>query len=54
VVPSLQGLRIALLIAAGVAGLAAVIALTLPSAGNAAEDWSPEELELEDDPLIRG
>ncbi|MCV7217104.1 MFS transporter [Mycobacterium crocinum] len=54
-VPSLQGLRIALLISAGVAALAAVIALTLPAAvDTAAEDWSPEELALSDDPLIKG
>ena len=53
-VPSLQGLRIALLIAAGVAALAAVIALTLPTGiVGATEDWSPEELELEGDP-VRG
>ncbi len=54
-VPSLQGLRVALLISAGVAALAAVIALTLPAAvDTAAEDWSPEELALSDDPLIKG
>ncbi|WP_396927894.1 MFS transporter [Mycolicibacterium sp.] len=54
-VPSLQGLRIALLISAGVAALAAVIALTLPAAvDTAADDWSPEELALSDDPLIKG
>lgn len=54
-VPSLQGLRIALLLAAGVAALAAVIAMTLPAAADSAgADWSPEELELSDDPLIRG
>jgi MFS family permease len=54
VMPSLQGLRIALLIAAGVAALAAVIALTLPTpVAVADEDWSPEELELEGDP-VRG
>jgi MFS family permease len=53
-VPSLQGLRIALLVAAGVAALAAVIALTLPAPVDAvAEDWSPDELELEGDP-VRG
>jgi MFS family permease len=53
--PSLQGLRIALLISAGVAALAAVIALTLPAAVDAAvEDWSPEELELSGDPLLKG
>jgi MFS family permease len=53
--PSLQGLRIALLISAGVAALAAVVAITIPAAdAAAAEDWSPEELDLEDDPLIRG
>ncbi|MBB3602747.1 MFS family permease [Mycolicibacterium sp. BK556] len=52
--PSLQGLRIALLISAGVAALAAVVAVTIPTAAGAAEEWSPEELELEDDPLIRG
>ena len=54
-VPSLQGLRVALLVSAGVAALAAVIALTLPAAvDTAAEDWSPEELALSDDPLIKG
>ena len=53
VMPSLQGLRIALLISAGVAALAAVIALTLPAAVDAAEEWSPEQLELEGDP-VRG
>ena len=54
-VPSLQGLRVALLISAGVAALAAVIALRLPAAvDTAAEDWSPEELALSDDPLIKG
>ncbi|EHB44355.1 major facilitator superfamily MFS_1 [Mycolicibacterium rhodesiae JS60] len=53
-VPSLQGLRIALLIAAGVAALAAVVALTIPAGAEAAEEWSPEELELSDDPLVRG
>jgi MFS family permease len=54
VMPSLQGLRIALLISAGVAALAAVIALTIPAPdAAAAEDWSPEELELEGDP-VRG
>jgi MFS family permease len=53
--PSLPGLRIALLIAAGVAALAAVIALTIPTGADAAvEEWSPDELELEGDPLIRG
>ncbi|BBY62363.1 MFS transporter [Mycolicibacterium helvum] len=53
-VPSLAGFRVALLIAAGAAALAAVIALTLPApAAAAAEDWSPEELELEGDP-VRG
>ncbi|WP_319436914.1 MFS transporter [Mycobacterium sp. RTGN5] len=55
VVPSLAGFRVALLIAAGAAALAAAIVLTLPAAADAAvEDWSPDELELEDDPLIRG
>jgi MFS family permease len=54
VVPSLAGFRVALLIAAGAAALAAVIVLTLPAQAATAEDWSPEELELEDDPLIRG
>ncbi|NTY63906.1 MFS transporter [Mycolicibacterium sphagni] len=54
VMPSLQGLRIALLIAAGIAALAAVIALTIPTGtAGADEDWSPEELELEGDP-VRG
>ena len=54
-VPSLQGLRVALLISAGVGALAAVIALRLPAAvDTAAEDWSPEELALSDDPLIKG
>jgi predicted MFS family arabinose efflux permease len=54
-VPSLQGLRIALLISAGVAALAAVIAMTLPTAVDAAvAEWTPDEFELEDDPLIRG
>ncbi|KAA0102999.1 MFS transporter [Mycolicibacterium sp. P1-5] len=53
--PSLQGLRIALLVSAGIAALAAVIAMTLPAAVDAAvEDWSPEELELSGDPLIKG
>ncbi|AKK28904.1 MFS transporter [Mycobacterium sp. EPa45] len=53
--PSLQGLRIALLVSAGVAALAAVIALTLPAAGDGAvEDWSPEEFELSGDPLVKG
>ncbi|MBB3750532.1 MFS family permease [Mycolicibacterium sp. BK634] len=52
--PSLQGLRIALLISAGVAALAAVVAVTIPTAADAVEEWSPDELELEDDPLIRG
>ncbi|BBY59893.1 MFS transporter [Mycolicibacterium sarraceniae] len=52
VMPSLQGLRIALLISAGVAALAAVIAMTLPAADAAAiEEWSSEELELEADPV---
>jgi hypothetical protein len=52
VMPSLQGLRIALLISAGIAALAAVVALTLPTPDAAAvEDWSPEELELEADPV---
>jgi MFS family permease len=55
VVPSLQGLRIALLIAAGIAALAAVTALTLPAYVAAdVDDWSPEEFELSDDPLIKG
>ena len=54
VVPSLAGFRVALLVAAGAAALAAVIVLTLPApADAAAEDWSPEELELEGDP-VRG
>lgn len=54
-VPSLQGLRIALLVSAGVAALAAVIAMTLPAAADAAaEDWSSEDFELSDDPLIKG
>jgi MFS family permease len=54
VMPSLQGLRIALLISAGVAALAAVVAVTIPTGTvGAAEDWSPEELELEGDP-VRG
>ncbi|MCX2938084.1 MFS transporter [Mycobacterium pinniadriaticum] len=53
-VPSLTGFRVALLVAAGAAALAAVIAMTLPTpAAAAVEDWSPEELELEGDP-IRG
>lgn len=53
-VPSLAGLRTAVLIAAGVAALAAVIALTIPTGADAApEGWSPEELELEGDP-VRG
>ena len=53
VMPSLHGLRIALLISAGVAALAAVVALTLPTpAAAAAEEWS-DELELEGDP-VRG
>jgi hypothetical protein len=55
VVPSLAGFRVALLVAAGAAALAAAIVLTLPAQAEAAvEDWSPDELELEDDPLIRG
>jgi MFS family permease len=55
VVPSLAGFRVALLVAAGAAALAAAIVLTLPAPADAAvEDWSPDELELEDDPLIRG
>jgi MFS family permease len=55
IVPSLAGFRIALLVAAGAAALAAVIALTLPApAVDAVGDWSPEELELSEDPLIRG
>jgi MFS family permease len=54
VVPSLAGFRIALLIAAGAAALAAAIVLTLPAPADATvEDWSPEELELEGDP-VRG
>jgi MFS family permease len=54
VVPSLAGFRVALLVAAGAAALAAVIVLTLPAPADApAEDWSPEELELEGDP-VRG
>ena len=53
-VPSLAGFRVALLAAAGAAALAAVIALTLPTpAGATVPDWSPEELELEGDP-VRG
>lgn len=52
VMPSLHGLRIALLIAAGVAALAAVIALTLPAPAKATvPEWSAEELELEADPV---
>jgi MFS family permease len=55
VVPSLAGFRVALLVAAAAAALAAMIALTLPAPpGTAVADWSQEELELEDDPLIRG
>ena len=54
-VPSLHGLRTALLIAAGVAALAAVVAMTIPTSPDAAaEECSPEEFELDDDPLIRG
>jgi MFS family permease len=54
VVPSLAGFRIALLIAAGAAALAAAIVLTLPAPADATvEDWSPDELELEGDP-VRG
>jgi MFS family permease len=54
VVPSLAGFRVALLVAAGAAALAAVIVLTLPAPADATvEDWSPDELELEGDP-VRG
>jgi MFS family permease len=57
--PSLHGLRTALLIAAGVAALAAVVAMTIPSdpdldAGTSADDWPAEEAELVGDPLVRG
>lgn len=55
VVPSLHGLRTALLIAAGVAALAAAVAMTIPTrADTAVAGWSPDELELSDDPLIKG
>ncbi len=58
-VPSLHGLRTALLIAAGVAALAAVIAMTIPAAADldddvAADDWPADEAELTDGPLVRG
>jgi MFS family permease len=57
-IPSLQGLRTALLIAAGVAALAAVIAMTIPGgaepdADSPVSDW-PDESELTGDPLVRG
>ncbi|MFN8044415.1 MAG: MFS transporter, partial [Mycobacterium sp.] len=56
--PSLHGLRTALLIAAGVAAVAAVIAMTIPGtdqpdADSAVVDWPSEEPELAGDP-IRG
>ncbi len=56
--PSLHGLRTALLIAAGVAAVAAVIAMTIPGtdqpdADSAAADWPSEEPELAGD-RIRG
>ncbi|WP_431236919.1 MFS transporter [Mycolicibacterium aichiense] len=55
VVPSLHGLRTALLIAAGVAALAAVVALTIPTrAETVVAEWSADEIELSDDPLIKG
>lgn len=56
--PSLNGLRAALLIAAAVAALAAVIAMTIPRTDepdeSALSDWPAEEAELAGDPLIRG
>ncbi|GAY17918.1 MFS transporter [Mycobacterium sp. shizuoka-1] len=58
-VPSLQGLQTALLIAAGVAALAAVVSLTIPTAAAPeadadSSDWPSEEAELTGDPLVRG
>ena len=56
--PSLQGLRTALLIAAGVAALAAVVSMTIPAAAPEADadssDRPSEEAELTGDPLVRG
>ena len=56
--PSLQGLRTALLIAAGVAALAAVVSMTIPAAAPEADadssDRPAEETELTGDPLVRG
>lgn len=58
-VPSLHGLRTALLISAGVAALAAVIALTIPGtdqpdAGEAEAEWVPRDDEITEGPLVRG
>ncbi len=54
-VPSLDGFRVAVLVAAGAAALSVVIALTIPTpaAAAAVADWSPEDVELDED-LIRG